>query len=394
MRHIEPFKIEIPQSVLDDLSIRLKNNRWTDEPQNAGWSYGTNPTYLRELVDYWQNRYDWRKNEAELNKFNHFKVNIDGVMIHFIYEKGKNSNSAPLLLTHGWPDSFYRYYKVIPKLTGNGDNTERAFDVVIPSMPGFGFSDRVAMPSDKVADLWAKLMTDVLGYKSFYAAGGDLGTPITKSLAIKYPDTVKGIHLTDVGYPTGMEDMSSFTQAEKEFAQITQRWWFMEGAYNALQSTKPQTLGYGLNDSPVGLASWMVEKFNTWSDNKGNIENSFTKDELLTNIMIYWVTQTINSSIRTYAENMRAMFMNHGRPSIQRVEVPTAVAVFPGDTAPLPREWAERMVNVQRYTKMPEGGHFAALEAPELYTKDLYDFIESLIEAQNVKPISDMVNKE
>lgn len=377
MKQAQPFKIEIQQSVLDDLKTRLRQTRWTDEPEDAGWNYGTNPKYLRELVDYWQNQYDWRKQETELNKFPQFKAEIDGIGIHFIHVKGKGSNPKPIILTHGWPDSFYRFYKVIPMLTdpaSYGGDPNQSFDVIVPSIPGFGFSDQVASNHDSTADLWAKLMTEVLDYKSFVAAGGDMGTGITKALANKYPDHVTAIHLTDVGYPNGSEDWSTMSQAEQEFGQFIQHWWYTEGAYNMIQSTKPQTLGYGLNDSPVGLASWILEKFNTWSDNKGNIENSFTKDELLTNVMIYWVTQTINTSIRTYLVNAQAAYsIPEGLQSSQRVQVPTAVASFPAE-APVPREWAERMVNVKRFTKMPKGGHFAALEEPELWVDDIRTF--------------------
>ncbi|MBI1768213.1 MAG: epoxide hydrolase [Bacteroidetes bacterium] len=376
MNQAKPFKIEVAQNVLDDLKARLKMTRWTDEPNNAGWSYGTNPAYLRELLDYWQNKYDWRKQEAELNKFPHFKTEIDGISIHFIHVKGKGSNSKPLILTHGWPDSFYRFYKVIPMLTDPakfGGSPHQSFDVIVPSIPGFGFSDRVAVAPERTAELWAKLMTNVLGYQKFYAAGGDMGTNITKALAVNHPEKVTAIHLTDVGYPNGSEDWSTLSPAEQEFGQFIQRWWYTEGAYNMIQSTKPQTLGYGLNDSPAGLASWILEKFNTWSDTKGNIENSFTKDELITNIMIYWVTQTINTSIRTYLETARASYTQHGPKPEQRVEVPTGVACFPAE-APVPREWADRKANVKRFTKMPKGGHFAALEVPELWVSEVRAF--------------------
>jgi len=369
-----PFTIDVAQSVLDDLKIRLKQTRWTDEPANAGWNYGTNPAYLRELADYWQTKYDWRKHEAELNKFPQFKTTIDGISIHFVYVKGKGKNPKPLLLTHGWPDSFYRFYKVIPMLTEPAGQ-EQSFDVIIPSIPGFGFSDRVAVNSDKTAELFAKLMTEVLGYQTFYAAGGDMGSPITKSMANQYPDKVNAIHLTDVGYPTGQEDWSTMSQPEQEFGKFIQQWWYTEGAYNMIQATKPQTLGYGLNDSPVGLASWIVEKFNSWSDNKGNIENSFTKDELLTNIMIYWVTQTINTSIRTYAADGAAAWSG-GLRSMQRVAVPTGVCVFPAE-APMPKEWAERMVNVKSFHKAEKGGHFAAMEVPEIWVNELRTFFTS-----------------
>lgn len=376
MKNVTPFKIDVAQSVLDDLQMRLKNTRWTDEPANAGWSYGTNPSYLKEIVTYWQTKYDWRKQEAMLNQFPQFKTNIDGVNIHFIYVKGKGNNPKPLLLTHGWPDCFYRFYKVIPMLTdpaAHGGNADESFDVIIPSVPGFGFSDHVAISSDSVARIWNKLMTDVLGYHSFLAAGGDVGTGITKSLANQYPEKVRAIHLTDVGYPTGQEDWSTMSTAEQEFGKFIQQWWYTEGAYNMIQATKPQTLGYGLNDSPTGLASWILEKFNSWSDTKGNIENSFTKDELLTNIMIYWVSQTINTSIRMYCEDGRAAWSGQPSPAMMYVNVPTGVSIFPAE-APTPVEWAKRMANVQSFHKMEKGGHFAALEVPDLWVGEIRTF--------------------
>jgi len=372
---MKPFKINVPENVLADLQNRLKNTRWTDEPQNAGWGYGANPTYLRELVTYWQTKYDWRKQEAALNQFPQFEAEIDGVSIHFVYVKGKGKNPRPLILTHGWPDSFYRFYKVIPMLSdpaGFGGNANESFDVIVPSLSGFGFSDKVALAPDKIAGIWMKLMTEVLSYKSFYAAGGDLGTAVTKSLANQYPQYVKAIHLTDVGFPGGREDWSTTSPEEQAFGKYAQQWFFTEGGYIMVQSTKPQSLGYGLNDSPVGLTSWIIEKFNSWSDNKGNIENSFTKDELLTNIMIYWVSQTINSANRMYLELSRASYM--GMPkSEQRVEVPTGVAFFPAD-GQLPKAWAERRVNVQQFNAMPRGGHFAPLEEPKLWVGEITSF--------------------
>jgi pimeloyl-ACP methyl ester carboxylesterase len=379
MKQTTPFTINIDQPVLDDLKQRLQQTRWTDEPANAGWSYGTNPAYLRELVDYWLHTYDWRKQEAALNQFPQFKTTIDGIGIHFIYVRGKGPSPKPIILTHGWPDSFYRFYKVIPMLTDPasfGGDPNQSFDVIVPSIPGFGFSDQVASNDDRTADLWAKLMTAILGYKNFVAAGGDQGTGITKSLANRHPELVTAIHLTDVGYPNGTEDWSTMSPAEQEFGKVIQHWWYTEGAYNMIQSTKPQTLGYGLNDSPVGLASWIIEKFNSWSDNKGNIENVFSKDELITNIMIYWVTQTINTSIRTYLENGRAAWSG-GLASSKYVAVPTGVTTFPAE-APLPIEWAQRMVNVKRFTKMTEGGHFAPLEKPAAYVREVSSFFWEL----------------
>jgi microsomal epoxide hydrolase len=386
MNTVQPFKVNVPQNVLDDLQQRLARTRWTDEVKGSCWDYGTNLDYLKELVDYWQHQYDWRKHEAELNKYQQFRTEVDGVGIHFIRERGQGPNPTPIVLIHGWPDTFYRFHKIIPMLTdpaSYGGNPNNSFDVIVPSMPGFGFSDRKAMAAGAIADLWAKLMTEGLGYKKFAAAGGDLGTEVTKSLAFKYPEAVKAIHLTDVGYPTGMEDFSTMSKAEQEFATLCQQWWYTEGAYNMLQSTKPQTLAYSLNDSPVGLAAWIVEKFYAWSDSAGDIERRFTKDEMLTNIMIYWVTETIGSSVRMYLENARAIYAQApAAPSNQPSQVPAAVVSFPGDTAPLPREWAERNVNLKRFTEMPRGGHFAAWEEPELFVNDLWEFFGEL-RAQN-----------
>ncbi|GGG92850.1 epoxide hydrolase family protein [Pedobacter zeae] len=380
MKNLSPFKIEVEQTVLDDLQYRLQHTRWTDEPEGADWSYGTNGAYLKQLLTYWQNDYDWRKHESALNVLPHFKAEIDGINIHFIHVKGKGKNPKPLLLTHGWPDSFYRFYKAIPLLSdpeSAGGNSDQSFDLVIPSLPGFGFSDRVALNTDKVAALWAKLMTEVLGYDRYYAAGGDIGAIVTKSLANQQPGQVIAIHLTDVGYPNGQEDWSTMSAAEQEFGQFIQHWWYSEGAYNMIQSTKPQTLGYGLNDSPAGLAAWIIEKFNSWSDTNGDIENSFTKDELITNIMIYWVSQSINTSIRTYLENARAAWSGQPSPSAGYVQTPTGVSLFPAE-APAPIEWAQRMVNVKRFNKMEKGGHFAALEVPDAWANELRSFFYNL----------------
>lgn len=377
---MKPFKIDVSEKVLQDLRTRLSMTRWTDNPEGDGWSYGTNANYLKELVTYWQNDFDWKKQEAMLNSLPQFKAEIDGVEIHFVFVKGKGKNPKPLILTHGWPDSFFRYYKVIPMLTdpeAHGGKSDQSFDVIVPSVPGFGFSAKTVKVEDEVAGLWVKLMKEVLGYDTFYAAGGDVGSGITKSLANQFPESVKAIHLTDVGYPNGTEDWSAMSPAEQEFGQFIQQWWMSEGAYNMIQSTKPQSLGYGLNDSPVGLAAWILEKFHAWSDHNGHIEKRFTKDELLTNIMIYWVTQTINTSIRYYADNARVSYTEYGPKPVEKVQVPTGVAAFPGD-APMPKEWAERMANVKRFTKMPKGGHFTPLSLPDLWSNEVrYFFFET-----------------
>jgi len=371
---VQPFKINIPQATLDDLQDRLARTRWPAEVKGVGWDYGTNVGYMKELADYWQHKYDWRKHETELNKFAHFKADVDGVNIHFIHERGKGPNAKPLILTHGWPDSFYRFHKVIPMLTEPvkyGGKPEDSFDVIVPSIPGFGFSDRVPMSEGEVADLWVKLMRDVLGYKQFTAGGGDVGSNVTKSLAFKYPEAVMAIHLTDVGYPTGQEDFSTMSQAEQEFARFIQGWWFKEGGYAMIQMTKPQTLAYGLNDSPVAWAAWAMTLLGEVEKNEKPLKS---QDELLTNLTIYWVTQTIGSSIRSY--NKSAQTESAMKPG-DRVQVPTAVARCALD-APLPREWAERNVNLQHYSEIP-AGHFAAWEAPEAFVQDLREAFRQIL---------------
>ncbi|GHO42155.1 epoxide hydrolase family protein [Ktedonospora formicarum] len=378
--NIQPFNIAIPQSTLDDLRERLARTRWPDEVEGAGWSYGTNLDYLKRLVTYWQHEYDWRKQEAALNRYSQFRADIDGLGIHFIHERGKGPNPLPIILTHGWPDSFYRMHKIIPMLTDPerfGGNAADSFDVIVPSIPGFGFSDPVRKPGwtvKQTAEVWGRLMRDVLGYQHYAAAGGDGGSPISQLLALNNPTSVIGIHLTDIGFQATMNlDPSSLTPIEQGYLGAMQQRFFQEGGYVMIQSTKPQTLAYGLSDSPVGLAAWIIEKFYGWSDIDGDLERTYTKDELLTNIMIYWVTQTINPSIRSYYEESHM-------PSLQaglRIEVPVAMALFPKDT-PAPRALAERTLRIERWTEMPRGGHFPALEEPELLAEDLRAFYRSM----------------
>ena len=376
-----PFRIDIPQAELDDLNERLARTRWTDEVEDAGWDYGTNLGYLKGLADYWRDGFDWRAQEEKLNGFAHYKVDIDGTDIHFIHERGKGPDPTPLLLTHGWPDSFYRFHKLIPMLTDperfGGDSAD-SFDVVVPSIPGYGFSDRPrerGMSGERVAQVFAKLMKDTLGYERFAAHGGDHGSGITENIAKSDPGSLVGIHLTDIPYThlftVSTEDLS---EAEQEYIAKGYQWGTQEGAYAALQSTKPQTPAHALNDSPAGLAAWIVEKFRAWSDCGGDVEQSYTKDELLTNITIYWVTQTIGSSFRMYYEHSD----DWGGSSTGKIDVPTGVAIFPKDIVPAPREFGERFFDVQRWTEMPRGGHFAAMEEPELLAEDIRAFFREL----------------
>jgi len=369
---IQPFQININADILADLNKRLSTTRWTDEFENTQWEYGTNSAYLKKLLSYWQNEFDWKKQETYLNSFAHFKTTIQDVGIHFIHEKGRGTKNVPLFLTHGFPDSFVRFLKIIPLLT-EPDENGFSFDLIIPSIPGYGFSDIPKQPGmnpKKVADLFAELMVQ-LGYDQYFAHGGDWGSSITEQLALNYPDNILGIHLTDLPFHhlfTVPE--TDLSEAEKKYLETGKQWQMTEGGYAMIQSTKPQTLGYGLNDSPAGLASWIIEKFYTWSDCNGNLENSFTKDELLTNLTIYWATQTINSAIRIYYETMKYPPEN----SSEKVKVPTAAAIFPKDLISAPKEFADRFFNIKQWTQMPKGGHFAAMEQPELLANDIRKF--------------------
>jgi pimeloyl-ACP methyl ester carboxylesterase len=375
---IQPFTIAVPQATLDDLRERLARTRWTDEVEGSGWAYGISLEYMKKLVDHWQHTYDWRKHEAALNAFAQFRADVDGVGIHFIHERGKGPNPTPLLLIHGFPDSFYRYHKVIDRLTDPakyGGDPNNSFDVIVPSIPGTGFSDRVTLDDQVNADLFAKLMTQVLGYQQFVSAGGDHGAIITQSLARKYPELLIGIHLTDVGYPDSNTDFSTLSPAEIEMAQWVQQWFMEEGiGVNMIMATKPQTLAYGLNDSPVGLAAWLIGYSSSGQKGKEEFKTRFSADELLTNVTIYWVTETINSAAGAYYANAHVA---SGGTLEKSASVPAAVAHCPYDP-PLPREWAARQVNLVRFTDFPRGGHFMAWEEPELYANDLLGFIREL----------------
>ena len=383
------FKINIKQSVLDDLKSRIANTRWTDEIENSKWEYGTNKTYLEELCKYWENSFNWKKQEEYLNSFPHFKTTIDGVGLHYIHQKGESKNSIPLLLTHGYPDSFVRFLKIIPLLTKEDENGF-SFDVVIPSIPGYGFSDiptEPGMNKKRIAELFSKLITEDLGYNKFVAHGGDWGAGISEQIALYHSESLLGIHLTDIPFEHGMNEPKDATSSEKKYFEATKKWQMTEGAYSIIQSTKPQTLAYGLNDSPVGLAAWIIEKFKSWSDNDGDIETCFTKDELLTNLTIYWATETINSAMRLYNEAMQAMMDAMYNPLVKlnpfdktgdKSEVPAAFAIFPKDISTPPKDLADRFFNVQQWTEMSAGGHFAAMEQPELLAEDIRKFVMAL----------------
>ena len=378
---IQPYAINIPDDVLADLRTRLRATRWPDEIQDADWDYGSNLAYTRELCEYWADEFDWRAREEMINSFPHFRADVDGLGIHFIHLRGASPNPLPLVITHGWPSTFAEMLKIAPLLSdpaAHGADASDSFDVVIPSMPGYGFSDRPSrrgMSPIRVSQLWHKLMTEGLGYDGFVAQGGDWGAQITSSLGFHYPNEVKGIHLTMAAGSTTAPPDDELSEDEKKFLQHRDWWQQAEGAYGHQHRTKPQTLAYGLNDSPAGLAAWITEKWRSWSDCDGDVESRFSKDELLTHLTIYWATQTISSSVRLYYESgleSLALSPENG------VTVPTSFASFPVEINYPPQEWLERTYNLVRYTKMPSGGHFAAAEEPALLAQDIRDSFRPL----------------
>lgn len=376
---VRPFTIHVPDAVLDDLRQRLEQTRFPGEIPDSGWEYGSNLGYMRDLVQYWRTTFDWRAQEARLNRFQHYKSQVDGLDIHFIHERGQGPNPMPLIMTHGWPSCFFEMTKIIPLLTDpgrHGGDPADAFDLVVPSLPGFGFSDPATVPGmevQRVAGLWHTLMTHNLGYPRFAAQGGDIGAGVTARLGHGYADSLYGIHLTSITRPSPYLGPGSrpVTPAEQALIDQRARWQESEGGYAHIQGTKPQTLAYGLNDSPAGLAAWIVEKYRTWSDCGGNVEARYTKDELLTIVTIYWVTQSIASSTRMYKENQRELWVM-GKD--ERIPAPAGMAMFPQEIARPPREWGERSYQVRRWEEMPRGGHFAALEEPELLAQEVRAF--------------------
>ncbi len=379
----EPFHVNISDDLLEDLRRRLRATRWPDELDGVGWDYGSTVDYMKELVDYWLNDFDWRAQESLINSFSHYKATVGDLGIHFIHERGQGPDPMPLVITHGWPGTFFEMYKLIPLLTdpaSHGGDAGDSFDVVAPSLPGFGFSDHPTRPGIEVAKtaaLWVDLMTDVLGYPRFASHGGDIGAGVTANLGYGHADSMIGIHLTSITRPMPYlgEGAAPLTEAEKAHMHQREEWQQNEGAYAHMQGTKPQTLSYGLSDSPVGLASWIVEKYRTWSDCDGDVETRFTKDELLTTITIYWATATIGSSTRMYKENQRYTWTMERD---EKIQAPTGVAAFPFELSRPPREWGERSYNLQHWTPMPRGGHFAALEEPQLLAEDIREFFRSM----------------
>jgi pimeloyl-ACP methyl ester carboxylesterase len=363
----EPFEIHVSESMLEDLKKRIAQTRWTDSIADSGWNYGTEPNALRNLMDYWQDKFVWRKTESWINSFPQFRITLEGLGIHFVHLRSKNPAAVPLIITHGWPGSFLEQLKFVPLL-------QDYFHVVIPSLPGYGFSDASRLPGmnpRKIAALWVQLMQS-LGYDRFISQGGDWGATVSTWLGLDAPESLIGIHLNYIpgSYRPYIENQESLTDREKEFLRSQDEWMQKEGAYAQIQATKPQTLAYAMNDSPVGLAAWILEKSHGWSHCEGSVFDHFTYEELLNNTMLYWITESFGSSIRLYYEARKApLQFKHG----QRVTTPTAVARFAKEEPMPPREWVERGFNVRRWTEYPVGSHFAALEVPEILARDIID---------------------
>jgi len=378
---ITPFKINISNKIIDDINNKVASYPWHEMPDDGGWSYGTNLEYMKEISKYWIDKFEWKKTQKQINKFKNFKVNIDGIDIHFIHEKGSGSKAKPLLLSHGWPGSIIEFLHIIDKLAHPekfGGNEDDAFDVIVPSLPGFGFSGPPLKPIGprKMASIFNSLMTKVLGYKTYIAQGGDFGGTIATWLGCDFPKTCSAIHINIliVRHPDGPQN-----KEEKEWEERFEREQIVENGYRTQQATKPQTLSYAMMDSPVGVAAWIIEKMRAWSDIKNNdIESVYSKDILLSNIMVYLVTKTFNT----------ASWIYYGRVSeggryipkeLLPIKIPTAVALFPKEYLEwAPRSYVERIYNIKRWTEMSEGGHFAALEQPDLLIKDIRDFVKSL----------------
>ena len=381
MSILKTFKIDVCQRDLNFIFKKVSEYPWHEMPSDGGWQFGTNVDFMKDLCKYWVEQFDWKRQEDKINSFDNFTAEVDGIEVHFIYERGSGSKPKPLIISHGWPGSIIEFIEIIDPLAHPeryGGNAEDAFDVIVPSLVGFGFSGKPPRPYGprRMALIFNKLMTEVLGYKSYIAQGGDWGGTISTWLGYDYPKFCEGIHINIMTVrhyegPKGVEEELWASTFEED--QIP------ENGYRILQATKPQTLSYGMMDSPVGIAAWIIEKFYSWSDNKrGDIETVFSKDVLLTNIMIYIITKTFNTASWIYygrEEEGGRVLSKKGK----RVEVPTACALFPAEMSSWPpRSYVDRVYNVRQWTEMPSGGHFAAMEQPKFLIEDLRNFVRSL----------------
>ena len=380
---VEPFRIHVDDEVLADLRTRIHNTRWPDPAPGPAWSQGTDLPYLRDLLAYWADGFDWRARERELNTLSHRMVTIDGLRLHTVHERAKGGGGIPLVLTHGWPSTFVELLPLVPLLTDPAAHgiDGPAFDVVVPSLPGYGFSQRpprTGVDYRFVAGLWHRLMR-ALGYSRYGAHGTDFGAGVATYLALDEPASVIGIHLTNLEISPSVGPGSRPPSAEEQTYLVQrERWDDVERGYSAIQSTKPQTVGYGLTDSPAGLAAWIVEKWRSWSDSHGDLDAHIPRDTLLTILTIYWATRSITPSMRDYFDNR---WSTDALGPEDRVEVPTGFALFASEFVPEgvpPREWAERRYAIRRWTPMPRGRHFAATEEPELLARDLVAFFAEL----------------
>ena len=377
---IDHFEIHVPDSELEDLRRRLASTRWPGNAPGEAWAYGTDRGYLEELVSYWKDRYNWRVHEAELNAFNHYTTTIEGQHLHFVHQKGRGPAALPLVMTHGWPGTIWEMLPSVRALSdpaARGGDAAETFDVVVPSIPGFGFSGEPAEGTDVVrtAELWVALM-ERLGYRRFGAYGSDWGAGVTRELGARFPDRVVGIH-TPGTPPRARRDPR--TDEEREYVARGDRWSIDETGYQRIQGTKPQTLAYGLTDSPVGLAAWITEKLRAWSDCGGDVESRFSKDQILTLVSIYWHTRTIGTSIRYYHAN--GLGNSRGGRTPSPIRVPQGYAEFPGIPARArpPRSFFDEVPpNVTHWSVFDSGGHFPAIEEPELLVQDLRKFFRPL----------------
>jgi pimeloyl-ACP methyl ester carboxylesterase len=383
-----PFEIRVGDDVLADLGVRLAAARAPPYQGPPGWDGGADPAYLHALLEHWRGSFDWRAQEAQLNGFAQFRAEVNGAEIHFIHERGRGPRPLPLILTHGFPDSITRFTGIIRALAdpaAHGGDAADAFDVIVPSLPWCGFSRLLHEHEGtlfSVHHTWHELMRDVLGYERYGAHGGDWGSTITEQLARSHAKSVVGIHLTDVPFWHSLGAPADPTPAERDYLDRVAQFQQQQGAYALIQGSRPQTLADGLADSPLGLATWLVEKFQRWSDCGGDLDSCFSKDQMLTNAMLYWVTDSIAGSFTPYYDVLHAGAARWISEAIKQKlgsdDVPAAFAIFPKDPANPPREWAERFFNVRRWTQFAKGGHFAAMEQPDALVADLREFFRPL----------------